>query len=199
MYLPLGPCNLYFNEIDLGATLKEDDVSLEIKVKTEEIKTDESVETKEIIELGKDITFKASLMFSQETLDKLQVDKLLTSLVKEGELRIATLDKSITILLFKVKLILEPIFSFKSSKTNKIRLKAVALSNKRNKNIEIIFGVDVPNRLSVRIKGKNLMLYAPEEEKIPSFKIKNKKLMHSQNSGDPTFKISNGHLVKVLN
>lgn len=91
MYLPLGPCNVYLDNVDLGVTLKEDDVSLEIKVKTEEIKTDESIEIKDIIELGKDITFKASFCFSEESMQVLQIDKTFSNLIKQGELKMGLL------------------------------------------------------------------------------------------------------------
>ncbi len=195
MYLPLGPCYVYFNDVNLGVTLKEEDTSLEIKVKTEDIKTDESLEIKEIIELCKEITFKTTLSLSEETLNNLRIDRTFSSLVKEGELRIITLDNSAVIFMYKVKLIAEPFFSFKGNKTNKIKVKAVALSNGDKKDIEILFGTNV----SILIKNNNLILYAPSHETMPNLMIKNKRLIHRQITGESDFKIVNGHLIEVSN
>lgn len=195
MYLPLGPCYVYFNDVNLGVTLKEEDTSLEIKVKTEDIKTDESLEIKEIIELCKEITFKTTLSLSEETLNNLRIDRTFSSLTKEGELRIITLDNSAVIFMYKVKLIAEPFFSFKGNKTNKIKVKAVALSNGDKKDIEILFGTNV----SILIKNNNLILYAPSHETMPNLMIKNKRLIHRQITGESDFKIVNGHLIEVSN
>lgn len=195
MYLPLGPCYVYFNDVNLGVTLKEEDTSLEIKVKTEDIKTDESLEIKEIIELCKEITFKTTLSLSEETLNNLRIDRTFSSLTKEGELRIITLDNSAVIFMYKVKLIAEPFFSFKGNKTNKIKVKAVALSNGDKKDIEILFGTNV----SILIKNNNLILYAPSHETMPKLMIKNKRLIHRQITGESDFKIVNGHLIEVSN
>ena len=195
MYLPLGPCYVYFNDVNLGVTLKEEDTSLEIKVKTEDIKTDESLEIKEIIELCKEITFKTTLLLSEETLNNLRIDRTFSSLTKEGELRIITLDNSAVIFMYKVKLIAEPFFSFKGNKTNKIKVKAVALSNGDKKDIEILFGTNV----SILIKNNNLILFAPSHETMPNLMIKNKRLIHRQITGESDFKIVNGHLIEVSN
>lgn len=195
MYLPLGPCYVYFNDVNLGVTLKEEDTSLEIKVKTEDIKTDESLEIKEIIELCKEITFKTTLSLSEETLNNLRIDRTFSSLTKEGELRIITLDNSAVIFMYKVKLIAEPFFSFKGNKTNKIKVKAVALSNGDKKDIEILFGTNI----SILIKNNNLILYAPSHETMPKLMIKNKRLIHRQITGESDFKIVNGHLIEVSN
>lgn len=199
MNLPLGPCNIFLDNIDLGVTSKEDDTSLEIKVKTEEIKTDESQEIKEIIELNKEITFKTSLLLNQENFENLGIDSNLTSLVREGELRIVPLNKTATIFLFKAKIILELIFNFKDNKLYKIKLKAIALSNEYKKNIEILFGVDVYNQLSVRIRDKKLVFFAPDNEKIPNFKLQDKNLILSEEEeGITNFKIVNKDLIKIL-
>lgn len=195
MYLPLGPCYVCFNDVNLGVTLKEEDTSLEIKVKTEDIKTDESLEIKEIIELCKEITFKTTLSLSEETLNNLRIDRTFSSLTKEGELRIITLDNSAVIFMYKVKLIAEPFFSFKGNKTNKIKVKAVALSNRDKKDIEILFGTNI----SILIKNNNLILYAPSHETMPKLMIKNKRLIHRQITGESDFKIVNGHLIEVSN
>lgn len=195
MYLPLGPCYVCFNDVNLGVTLKEEDTSLEIKVKTEDIKTDESLEIKEIIELCKEITFKTTLSLSEETLNNLRIDRTFSSLTKEGELRIITLDNSAVIFMYKVKLIAEPFFSFKGNKTNKIKVKAVALSNGDKKDIEILFGTNI----SILIKNNNLILYAPSHETMPKLMIKNKRLIHRQITGESDFKIVNGHLIEVSN
>ena len=195
MYLPLGPCYVYFNDVNLGVTLKEEDTSLEIKVKTEDIKTDESLEIKEIIELCKEITFKTTLSLSEETLNNLRIDRTFSSLTKEGELRIITLDNSAVIFMYKVKLIAEPFFSFKGNKTNKIKVKAVALSNGDKKDIEILFGTNV----SILIKNNNLILFAPSHETMPNLMVKNKRLIHRQITGESDFKIVNGHLIEVSN
>lgn len=195
MYLPLGPCYVCFNDVNLGVTLKEEDTSLEIKVKTEDIKTDESLEIKEIIELCKEITFKTTLSLSEETLNNLRIDRTFSSLTKEGELRIITLDNSAVIFMYKVKLIAEPFFSFKGNKTNKIKVKAVALSSGDKKDIEILFGTNI----SILIKNNNLILYAPSHETMPKLMIKNKRLIHRQITGESDFKIVNGHLIEVSN
>lgn len=195
MYLPLGPCYVCFNDVNLGVTLKEEDTSLEIKVKTEDIKTDESLEIKEIIELCKEITFKTTLSLSEETLNNLRIDRTFSSLTKEGELRIITLDNSAVIFMYKVKLIAEPFFAFKGNKTNKIKVKAVALSNGDKKDIEILFGTNI----SILIKNNNLILYAPSHETMPKLMIKNKRLIHRQITGESDFKIVNGHLIEVSN
>lgn len=199
MNLPLGPCNIFLDNIDLGVTSKEDDTSLEVKVKTEEIKTDESQEIKEIIELNKEITFKTSLLLNQENFKNLGIDSNLTSLVREGELRIVPLNKTATIFLFKAKIIFELIFNFKDNKLYKIKLKAIALSNEYKKNIEILFGVDVYNQLSVRIRNKNLVFFAPDNEKIPNFKLQDKNLtLSEEEEGITNFKIVNKNLIKIL-
>lgn len=199
MKMPLGPCDIYFNGEYLAETLKEDDTSLEIKIKSEEVKTDESSDIKEIIELEKDIVFKTSLLFTQETLNKLGVDNSFSSLIKTGEIRIVTSNKTATIILFKTKIIIEPYFSFKNSKNNKIKLKVQALKNEFNKNIEILFGVDVYNETSARIKNKNLFLYTKDGEKLPDLKLKEKSLIHSLNEDEITqFKIQDKHLIKIL-
>ena len=88
MTLPMGACNILLDNLDLGVTLKEDETSLEIKIKTEEIRTDESQEVKEVIELNKEVTFKTSLLLSQENFENLRIDPNLNSLVRQGELRI---------------------------------------------------------------------------------------------------------------
>ena len=199
MNLPMGACNIFLDNLDLGVTLKEDETSLEIKIKTEEIRTDESQEVKEVIELNKEVTFKASLLLSQENFENLRIDPNLNSLVRQGELRIVPLNKTATIFLFKAKIILEPMFNFKDNKLYKIKLKAVALSNEHKKNIEILFGVDVYNQLSARIRNKNLVLFAPDNENMPDLSIKNKKLIYTDDEqGMVNFKIKNGHLIKVL-
>lgn len=199
MKIPLGPCNIYLNGVSLGETLKEDDTSLEIKVKTEEVRTDESTDIKEIIELGKDITFKATLVFSQETLKTLGVDNNLSSLVKSGEIRIVPLNKSATILLFKTKITIEPFLSFKNNKNNKLKLKVQALKNNFDKKIEILFGVDIYNNLSARIRDKNLILFTKDGEKLPDLKIRKKDLIHSFSSNELSkFKIQDKHLIKIL-
>lgn len=199
MKIPLGPCNIYLNGVSLGETLKEDDTSLEIKVKTEEVRTDESTDIKEIIELGKDITFKATLVFSQETLKTLGVDNNLSSLVKSGEIRIVPLNKSATILLFKTKITIEPFLSFKNNKNNKLKLKVQALKNNFDKKIEILFGVDIYNNLSARIRDKNLILFTKDGEKLPDLKIRKKDLIHSYSSNELSkFKIQDKHLIKIL-
>ena len=199
MKIPLGPCNIYLDGVSLGETLKEDDTSLEIKVKTEEVRTDESTDIKEIIELGKDITFKATLVFSQETLKTLGVDNNLSSLVKNGEIRIVPLNKSATILLFKTKITIEPFLSFKNNKNNKLKLKVQALKNNFDKKIEILFGVDIYNNLSARIRDKNLILFTKDGEKLPDLKIRKKDLIHSYSSNELSkFKIQDKHLIKIL-
>ena len=199
MKMPLGPCDIYFNGEYLAETLKEDDTSLEIKIKSEEVKTDESSDIKEIIELEKDIVFKTSLLFTQETLNKLGVDNNFSSLIKTGEIRIVTSNKTATIILFKTKIIIEPYFSFKNSKNNKIKLKVQALKNEFNKNIEILFGADVYNETSARIKNKNLFLYTKDGEKLPDLKLKNKNLVYLPQEQEGTqFKIQDKHLIKIL-
>lgn len=199
MKIPLGPCNIYLDGVSLGETLKEDDTSLEIKVKTEEIRTDESSDIKEIIELGKDIIFKATLVFSQETLKTLGVDNNLSSLVKSGEIRIVPLNKSATILLFKTKITIEPFLNFKNNRNNKVKLIIHALKNNFGKKIEILFGVDIYNDLSARIVNKNLILFTKDGEKLPDLKIRKKDLIHSYSSNELSkFKIQNKHLIKIL-
>lgn len=199
MKIPLGPCNIYLDGVSLGETLKEDDTSLEIKVKTEEIRTDESSDIKEIIELGKDIIFKATLVFSQETLKTLGIDNNLSSLVKSGEIRIVPLNKSATILLFKTRITIEPFLNFKNNRNNKVKLIIHALKNNFGKNIEILFGVDIYNTLAIRIRNKNLILFTKDGEQLPNIKIRKKDLICSYSNNElARFKIKDKHLIKVL-
>lgn len=46
----LGPCQVYFNDKYIGHTLKTDSTSLKLQAITQEIKTDESPDIKEILE-----------------------------------------------------------------------------------------------------------------------------------------------------
>lgn len=85
--VPLGPCKIKFNDSDIGNTLKSESTTLKIVPITEEIKTDESSEAKEEIELGRKITFETSLLFSNEMMTTLGINDTLSSLLKKRKFK----------------------------------------------------------------------------------------------------------------
>lgn len=85
--VPLGPCKIKFNDSDIGNTLKSESTTLKIVPITEEIKTDESSEAKEEIELGRKITLETSLLFSNEMMTTLGINDTLSSLLKKGNFK----------------------------------------------------------------------------------------------------------------
>lgn len=65
----LGPCQVYFNDNYIGHTLKTDSTSLKLQAITQEIKTDESSEIKEILELGRNITFETTVLLDENSIN----------------------------------------------------------------------------------------------------------------------------------
>ena len=80
--IPLGPCYIQFNDVVLGETLKTEETNLKIQTKTEEIKTDESSEIKEEIEVSREIIFETTMLMSNETLTLLGINDF-SSLLKK--------------------------------------------------------------------------------------------------------------------
>ena len=68
----LGPCQVYFNDKYIGHTLKTDSTSLKLQAITQEIKTDESPDIKEILELGRNITFETTVLLDENSINTLE-------------------------------------------------------------------------------------------------------------------------------
>lgn len=134
--IPLGPCYIQFNDVVLGETLKTEETNLKIQTKTEEIKTDESSEIKEEIEVSREIIFETTMLMSSETLTLLGINNF-SSLLKKGELIIKTLDDSVVVTFFEAILNIQPIFNFKTDKVSTLKLRAKALRDINKKDIEI--------------------------------------------------------------
>lgn len=134
--IPLGPCYIQFNDIVLGETLKTEETNLKIQTKTEEIKTDESSEIKEEIEVSREIIFETTMLMSSETLISLGINNF-SSLLKKGKLIIKTLDNSVMVTFFEAILNIQPIFNFKTDKISTLKLRAKALRDINKKDIEI--------------------------------------------------------------
>lgn len=137
--LPLGVCNILFNDVDLGFTIATEKTALSIKNLTTEVKTDESPEVKEIIELGRNINFECTMSLKKETMEKLGIDNKLSSLTKEGKIKIITLNKELEIDLFRVIIIFEINLNFKKDKQNLIKLNVRSLRDYKNEDININF------------------------------------------------------------
>ena len=134
--IPLGPCYIQFNDVVLGETLKTEETNLKIQTKTEEIKTDESSEIKEEIEVSREIIFETTMLMSNETLTLLGINNF-SSLLKKGKLIIKTLDDSVVVTFFEAILNIQPIFNFKTDKVSTLKLRAKALRDINKKDIEI--------------------------------------------------------------
>lgn len=134
--IPLGPCYIQFNDVVLGETLKTEETNLKIQTKTEEIKTDESSEIKEEIEVSREIIFETTMLMSSETLTLLGINDF-SSLLKKGKLIIKTLDDSVVVTFFEAILNIQPIFNFKTDKVSTLKLRAKALRDINKKDIEI--------------------------------------------------------------
>lgn len=134
--IPLGPCYIQFNDVALGETLKTEETNLKIQTKTEEIKTDESLEIKEEIEVSREIIFETTMLMSSETLTSLGINNF-SSLLKKGKLIIKTLDDSVMVTFFEAILNIQPIFNFKTDKVSTLKLRAKALRDINKKDIEI--------------------------------------------------------------
>ena len=134
--IPLGPCYIQFNNVVLGETLKTEETNLKIQTKTEEIKTDESSEIKEEIEVSREIIFETTMLMSSETLTLLGINNF-SSLLKKGKLIIKTLDDSVVVTFFEAILNIQPIFNFKTDKVSTLKLRAKALRDINKKDIEI--------------------------------------------------------------
>jgi len=137
--LPLGVCNILLNDIDLGFTIASEKTSISIKSITTDIKTDESPEVKEILELGRTINFECTMSLKKETMEKLEIDNKLSSLSKEGNIKIITLNKELEIELFRVIIIFEINLNFKKDKQNLIKLNIRSLRDHKNEDININF------------------------------------------------------------
>lgn len=137
--LPLGVCNIFFNDIDLGFTIASEKTAISIKSITTDIKTDESPEVKEILELGRTIDFECTMPLKKEVMEKLEIDSKLSSLSKEGSIKIITLNKELEIDLFRVIIIFEIDLNFKKDKQNLIKLNVRSLKDYKNEDININF------------------------------------------------------------
>lgn len=137
--LPLGVCNIFFNDIDLGFTIASEKTAISIKSITTDIKTDESPEVKEILELGRTIDFECTMSLKKEVMEKLEIDSKLSSLSKEGSIKIITLNKELEIDLFRVIIIFEIDLNFKKDKQNLIKLNVRSLKDYKNEDININF------------------------------------------------------------
>lgn len=136
---PIGVCNILFNDIDLGFTLATERTALSIKNLVTEVKTDESPQVKEILEIGRNINFECTMSLKKETMEKLGIDNKLKSLIKEGKIKIITLNKELEIDLFRVIIIFEINLNFKKDKQNLIKLKVISLKDYKDEDININF------------------------------------------------------------
>lgn len=134
----LGPCQVYFNDNYIGHTLKTDSTSLKLQAITQEIKTDESSEIKEILELGRIITFETTVLLDENSINTFGITPDVKTLVKKGVIEIVTMSNSVRIKLLKAVITLEINFNFKTEGTHSVKIKAKALRNEDNKDIEII-------------------------------------------------------------
>lgn len=134
----LGPCQVYFNDNYIGHTLKTDSTSLKLQAITQEIKTDESSEIKEILELGRNITFETTVLLDENSINTFGITPDVKTLVKKGVIEIVTMSNSVRIKLLRAVITLEINFNFKTEGTHSIKIKAKALRNEDNKDIEII-------------------------------------------------------------
>lgn len=134
----LGPCKVYFNDNYIGHTLKTDSTSLKLQAITQEIKTDESSEIKEILELGRNITFETTVLLDENSINTFGITPDVKTLVKKGVIEIVTMSNSVRIKLLKAVITLEINFNFKTEGTHSVKIKAKALRNEDNKDIEII-------------------------------------------------------------
>ena len=134
----LCPCQVYFNDNYIGHTLKTDSTSLKLQAITQEIKTDESSEIKEILELGRNITFETTVLLDENSINTFGITPDVKTLVKKGVIEIVTMSNSVRIKLLKAVITLEINFNFKTEGTHSVKIKAKALRNEDNKDIEII-------------------------------------------------------------
>ena len=134
----LGPCQVYFNDNYIGHTLKTDSTSLKLQAITQEIKTDESSEIKEILELGRNITFETTVLLDENSINTFGITPDVRTLVKKGVIEIVTMSNSVRIKLLSAVITLEINFNFKTEGTHSVKIKAKALRNEDNKDIEII-------------------------------------------------------------
>lgn len=134
----LGPCQVYFNDNYIGHTLKTDSTSLKLQAITQEIKTDESSEIKEILELGRNITFETTVLLDENSINTFGITPDVKTLVKKGVIEIVTMSNSVRIKLLKAVITLEINFNFKTEGTHSVKIKAKALKNEDGKDIEII-------------------------------------------------------------
>ena len=137
MEISLGPCKILFNNNNLGETIKSENVTLKVVSKTEEIKTDESAEVKDEVEIEREITFEATLPLTNSSLSALGINETVTTLLKKGALKITSLDESIVIDLYNASLKAELNFNFKSDKVNTIKIKAKAFKDNLKRDINI--------------------------------------------------------------
>lgn len=135
--ISLGPCKVYFNEEYIGNTVKSEGTTLKIQAITQEIKTDESPELKEILELGKNVTFEGTILIDGNSIFSLDIDSSLENLVKKGELKLMTMDNFTEIRILNTVITLDINFNFKQEGVHNIKLKAKALKKENNKMVEI--------------------------------------------------------------
>ena len=134
----LGPCQVYFNDKYIGHTLRTDSTSLKLQAITQEIKTDESSEIKEILGLGRNITFETTVLLDENSINTFGITPDVKTLVKKGVIEIVTMSNSVRIKLLSAVITLEINFNFKTEGTHSVKIKAKALRNEDNKDIEII-------------------------------------------------------------
>ncbi len=136
--IPLGPCQFFLNDDELGYTVKGENTLLKIVPIIQEIKTDESSEVKDIIELGRNINVETTILISKKALVNLGIDSKITSLIRRGQIRIVSTEDNSIIKLFNAILVLEFNFNFKSDKFHSVKVKISALKDNKNRDIEII-------------------------------------------------------------
>lgn len=134
----LGSCQVYFNDKYIGHTLKTDSTSLKLQAITQEIKTDESPDIKEILELGRNITFETTVLLDENSINTFGITPDVKTLVKKGVIEIVTMSNSVRIKLLRAVITLEINFNFKTEGTHSVKIKAKALRNEDNKDVEII-------------------------------------------------------------
>lgn len=135
--ISIGPCRLFLDEEYIGNTIKSEGTTLKIQAITQEVKTDESPELKDILELGKNVTFEGTVLIDENSIFSLDIDSSLENLIKKGELKLMTMDNLTEIRILDAVIALDINLNFKQEGAHTIKLKAKAIRNENNKMIEI--------------------------------------------------------------
>ena len=90
------------------------------------------------MELGRNITFETTVLLDENSINTFGITPDVKTLVKKGVIEIVTMSNSVRIKLLRAVITLEINFNFKTEGTHSVKIKAKALRNEDNKDIEII-------------------------------------------------------------